>query len=113
MTALANAEKAEIISLSRKITERGWCSHGARNIYGQGCMVTNLESAMKLAGFANEAPVLDQVAMVLEEMVPEMVDWFSGISPLSKLAHYNDFHATHQDVLDLHDKALAELGALP
>lgn len=131
---LTTQEMVEIISASRALTEKGWHCGAAENPFtGAGCLVTNLGRAARQhesqsrylaqqrvehGGRELHSPAETVIGFFEENVLSEefkgknLTDEMTEIY-LRPLAFYNDYGGINQeDAVMLHDKALAELGAL-
>lgn len=84
---------------------RGSCYNP--NQRDQGCLIGTISKVAGTKSLRQEVGEADLVSW-LERLVPADLAW----GPRRPIVNFNDFHATDQDVYDLLDKALAELGGL-
>lgn len=109
----------EVLQVARKVlVVSGWTRHRMRAVNGKVCATGAVGVAVDPAAMADSrtqnhlSENLDFAAATtaLQEHLPEKYKGFTK-SPAWDVAYYNDHIATNQDdILDLYDKTIADLG---
>ena len=110
---------ADLKAARDELVSRGRCKEDLVNQDGQVCLLGSVAMSMRGLAFTRDHttayPFLESnqraaaVVSVLAEHIPPMP---GKRSALCKVYRYNDSFASDADVLNLFDKALAELGGL-
>lgn len=95
---------ADDLKAARALLEKGWCKNALEDGRGNCCVLGAI--ALATAGNAYEWNDRSQHAAVL------VADQLPGGALMTLMNVNNAYDTTQQDMLNLMDKALAELGAL-
>ena len=112
-------EKIETLRAARELVAQGWCQGDAskttNGVEDRWCAVGALNKVLwtqgndlSVSASATDLAIRDEVYLLLQVKLPEKhkAD-FRGVATFN-----DDEETTQQDVLDLYDKALADLGGL-